>query len=688
MEEVLKSRGLGKSLSFLNRLHNVVLRKAQITLEFNTEDFIHDCENSEDIEYGNDMEPALEKNQVLELRRYGVWSKEAKELMLPSYTSAFLFLSLIPLEVIHEFLKMRLESKVLQPSALSLEQVMKELREGLSLAVIHRERYKKHILTVLNDASQDFKKYMLILENFNITMENVFELYLTYVNQLVLNNIPETHKKTVMDEEWRFSKLISPMIPGQHKKAGKCFCNLVKALLENSGTCFVEKIKQLDSKASNVNDSKPTSIKWQLLSICRETQQIFMDEREKTLKLISFAKALCKDINKIEFHREHVKFKQKAIFCRDTSQAIDEMKEEACKFRFSLVEAIVIVQTRCSVQSLADLDEIDYSAVLSRTREILHQSFKYGFEYHKELQKLFEIGKLNQGNHDVKLSNMIINFAMLWMKFVRERCEQGRGVRPRWASHGFDFLMVACDPVNTNHLSDKEFEELKNKMDDCISHVVGAPERTKKSPRSRKNSPHPGASGSSTSLSNKGYLSQISVRSEETSSGYASSMPSSPDSVSTLAINTIFPKGNGSFLSKANRYCNAIKKLEEENDDRLRTNGMIGCVKENYVVKKVSFHARSLNFSWHRGIKIGQGRFGKVYTAVNNTTGELIAMKEIPIQPGETNAISKVAEELKIFEGISHRHLVKYYGIEIHQVCNGYLCYAVHKKGVYFTRRS
>lgn len=57
-----------------------------------------------------------------------------------------------------------------------------------------------------------------------------------------------------------------------------------------------------------------------------------------------------------------------------------------------------------------------------------------------------------------------------------------------------------------------------------------------------------------------------------------------------------------------------------------------------------------------------------MYTAVNNSTGELMAMKEIAIQPGETKAIRNVAEELKIFEGINHRHLVKLYGIEIQRV--------------------
>lgn len=45
-----------------------------------------------------------------------------------------------------------------------------------------------------------------------------------------------------------------------------------------------------------------------------------------------------------------------------------------------------------------------------------------------------------------------------------------------------------------------------------------------------------------------------------------------------------------------------------------------------------------------------------------------MAMKEIAIQPGETRAIKNVAEELKIFEGISHKHLVKLFGVEIHRV--------------------
>ena len=65
---------------------------------------------------------------------------------------------------------------------------------------------------------------------------------------------------------------------------------------------------------------------------------------------------------------------------------------------------------------------------------------------------------------------------------------------------------------------------------------------------------------------------------------------------------------------------------------------------------------------------VGQGRFGKVYTAVNNETGELMAMKEISLQPNDIRTIHSVALELKIFEGIQHENIVRYYGAEIHRV--------------------
>lgn len=56
--------------------------------------------------------------------RYGVWSKEARSLGLPSYAPTFVFMSVIPLEIMHEYLRLRLETRPQTPNPLSLEQVI------------------------------------------------------------------------------------------------------------------------------------------------------------------------------------------------------------------------------------------------------------------------------------------------------------------------------------------------------------------------------------------------------------------------------------------------------------------------------------------------------------------------------------------------------------------------------------
>ena len=112
--------------------------------------------------------------------------------------------------------------------------------------------------------------------------------------------------------------------------------------------------------------------------------------------------------------------------------------------------------------------EYDRSVMRSRIREVLHQAYRMGFDYHKEICKLFAC------EEKAVLARSLVSFAFLWMEFVRTRCERGRGLRPRWANQGLEFLITVCEPHNTKHLTDKEFEELKTCMDRCISHVVGS----------------------------------------------------------------------------------------------------------------------------------------------------------------------------------------------------------------------
>ena len=71
---------------------------------------------------------------------------------------------------------------------------------------------------------------------------------------------------------------------------------------------------------------------------------------------------------------------------------------------------------------------------------------------------------------------------------------------------------------------------------------------------------------------------------------------------------------------------------------------------------------------------VGQGQFGKVYSAVNTDTGQMMAVKEIRFQPNDHQTIKDVAEEIKIFEDLDHPGLVMYYGVEIHRVSKTSSC--------------
>ncbi|XP_055622452.1 mitogen-activated protein kinase kinase kinase 4 isoform X2 [Toxorhynchites rutilus septentrionalis] len=700
IENVLKCRGLGKSLTFLHRLHNVVLRKAQLTLEK------HNIQEQDDHLFDEEdvpcIEPPLDKEQESELRRFGAWSNEAKQLNLPSYVSAFIFLSLIPLEVIQEFLRMRLETRPIQPNPLSLEQLIKELKEGLTLAMIHRERFQKHINTALGDRETELDKYMAVLEAFDGTVKNIFGLYLEYAEQWILVATPDCHQKAALDEEWRFTKLLSPMIPGQHAMAANRFCMIVEKVLENTGRKMIARLRELEDQIKLIDrsDSDKWGKKWQFLALCRETQYVFTFARDITMKIMAFTKGLFRDLEKRDFHRDHCDDseeeaepgvvlrnigKTSSPVCQEVVDSLRVLKKNALLFRNKLTSVIENLQDECHVRNMADMDEGDRIAVLSRTREILHQGYKFGFELHKDLTRLYETKADNcrDRESELKLSNAVVHFAKLWMKFVMERCERGRGLRPRWANQGLEFLISACDPQCTSHLNNTEFEDLKSKMDACISHVIGSirePETLRRSPRSRKSSPSPSPSQGRASIPtitlSKTFQNQLSLREDGVTlrphnlvdaNDIYRKQTSCDDGLQEVKIRVPTEPRFGSKPLRQLRVRDAINKLDIELDEKLRERNLIGNMKEISYCDKALHRARSVNFSWHRGIKIGQGRFGKVYTAVNNSSGELMAMKEIAIQPGETSAIRKVAEELKIFEGINHRNLVKYHGVEIHR---------------------
>ena len=44
-----------------------------------------------------------------------------------------------------------------------------------------------------------------------------------------------------------------------------------------------------------------------------------------------------------------------------------------------------------------------------------------------------------------------------------------------------------------------------------------------------------------------------------------------------------------------------------------------------------------------------------------------MAMKEIPLQPNDHKTRKNVADGLRIFESVHHKHLINHYGFEVHR---------------------
>ncbi|XP_012590663.1 PREDICTED: mitogen-activated protein kinase kinase kinase 4 [Condylura cristata] len=113
----------------------------------------------------------------------------------------------------------------------------------------------------------------------------------------------------------------------------------------------------------------------------------------------------------------------------------------------------------------------------------------------------------------------------------------------------------------------------------------------------------------------------------------------------------------------------SVRLFEEKRYREMRRKNIIGQVCDTPKSYDNVMHVglRKVTFKWQRGNKIGEGQYGKVYTCISVDTGDLMAMKEIRFQPNDHKTIKETADELKIFEGIKHPNLVRYFGVELHR---------------------
>lgn len=85
-----------------------------------------------------------------------------------------------------------------------------------------------------------------------------------------------------------------------------------------------------------------------------------------------------------------------------------------------------------------------------------------------------------------------------------------------------------------------------------------------------------------------------------------------------------------------------------------------------------SVPSRQPTFKWMKGQLIGKGTFGRVYLGMNITTGELIAVKQVEVNPKAAGSdkdkikelVKSLDQEIDTMQHLDHPHIVQYLGCE------------------------
>ncbi|KAJ8718761.1 hypothetical protein PYW07_016317 [Mythimna separata] len=722
-QEILKTQGVRRCMMFIYKMRLNLLDKVYLTLEkpdLQSENFMEE-DGEEVFEDPSNERPDSsmqdeDELKTYELRRYGCWSPECISMRLPSFRAHFLLLSSLCMEAVHDYLSFRLEARPEHPSCLTVKQLIHELREGLDIASEMRADFALHVQAALGGRApgRAANDLILLTNTFDTTVETLLKQYLSYLTTM---SVTEHMPRARLQAEWAFTAQLAKRIKCAAVLAPLTFsnitCNQLNRLLKTYEDEF-RSIKEDKKQTQQIVDSTEIlDSRHAIYAVCRSAQSMYATSRDATLQAAQWARALAARLARAP-PPSYMNQRGQIFNC---IMAIRDFITSHIEF--------VLDKSR-----LAHADELQrdlHETVATRVRELLLQMFKLGFEIHKELHRLVsDAPRLptapprraapaspparrtrfmrsdsivdeyensvfderlfdnihnfgdNQTQSSIELllsgaepptedevelrvpiertasceerqwaarvARGVIQFARCWMLFVVERCDRGRGLRPRWASQGLEFLMLACDPRNTKHLSEEEFEELKSLMDGCISHVIGsrpAPNPPTHSPRPRPRLPSPFPNNSTS-------------REAPTP---PTPPPMEPDPLSYPEVEC---------NSHQRRVLSAIQRVDQERDTRLRNNKSVGHVL-GAALTSYEPKLRQLTFKWQRGLKIGAGTFGKVYTVVNTESGQLLAMKELSVGVGDRRALQRAANELKVLEGVMHPHLVRYYGCELHR---------------------
>ncbi|XP_076141895.1 mitogen-activated protein kinase kinase kinase 4 isoform X1 [Alosa pseudoharengus] len=305
VDKALKQMGLRKLILRLHKLMDRSLQRARAAL----------VSQSPTQEFSDFPDPMLYSDYLPELSRHlacsGHSGEEAEQesvswaelldMELPSFRPAFLVLCRVLLNVIHECLKLRLEQRPAgEPSLLSIKQLVRECKEVLKGGLLMKQYYQFMLRGVVTDPQG--VQTNANIDEFEEDLQKMLLVYFDYMHSWIqmLQQLPQaSHSlKNLLEEEWNFTKVITPYIRGGEAQSGKLFCDIAGMLLKSTGDFLDAGLqKSGDEFWESADDSTASDeIRRSVIETSRSLKELFHEARERASKSLGFAKMLRKDL--------------------------------------------------------------------------------------------------------------------------------------------------------------------------------------------------------------------------------------------------------------------------------------------------------------------------------------------------------------------------------------------------------
>uniref|UniRef100_A0A8C5BB64 Protein kinase domain-containing protein n=1 Tax=Gadus morhua TaxID=8049 RepID=A0A8C5BB64_GADMO len=305
VDKALKQMGLRKLILRLHKLMDRSLQRSRAALLHNTpaQEFADFPDPTLYCDYLPELSrPASCTGPALpELGADQVSWGDLQDMDLPSFRPAFLVLCRVLLNVIHECLKLRLEQRPAgEPSLLSIKQLVRECKEVLKGGLLMKQYYQFMLRGVASDA-QGLQTNANI-DGFEEDLHKMLMVYFDYMHSWIqmLQQLPQaSHSlKNLLEEEWNFTKVITPYIRGGEAQSGKLFCDIAGMLLKSTGDFLDAGLQQSGNEFWQSADDSTASdeIRRSVIETSRSLKELFHEARERASKALGFAKMLRKDL--------------------------------------------------------------------------------------------------------------------------------------------------------------------------------------------------------------------------------------------------------------------------------------------------------------------------------------------------------------------------------------------------------